>query len=362
MSDLQLSLLVIGAVVVGGVYLFNWVQERKFRRKLGEAFESNREEVLLEPAGENEARVEPQLSWSDAPRDEQHGVPNPRPLPARTINGTTQDGPPFDRDIHFVAVFESAVPISEPVIEELIARAAACGKPYRVAAQAAHGEWQEISRAGSEHHSRIALAVQLVDRKGPVAAAQLSILRDTLNSVAARISAVVSCPDVDAAAERARELDAFCSDVDIAIGVNIVAAEGPFVGQRIRALAEAAGFKLEPDGLFHYRDAQRHTLFTLDNHEPAPFIPEQISRLSTSGITLLLDVPRVADGPAVFDRMVDVGRTLARSLGGRLVDDNRAELNDGGIAQIREQLSQISARMDAYGISAGGTRALRLFA
>ena len=30
------------------------------------------------------------------------------------------------------------------------------------------------------------------------------------------------------------------------------------------------------------------TLFTLDNHEPAPFLPEQIKHLSTAGITLLL--------------------------------------------------------------------------
>jgi FtsZ-interacting cell division protein ZipA len=362
MSDLQLSLLIIGAVVVGGVYLFNWMQERKFRRKLGEAFASDREDVLLEPAKEGQARVEPQVSWSDARADEPDGVPAPKAPSSRPAPTTTEDDPPLDRDIHFVAVLESAVPISEPVVEELIARAAACGKPYRVAAQALHGEWQEISRAGGEHYSRIALAVQLVDRKGPVAAAQLAILRDTLNSVAARISAVVSCPDADAASERAREIDAFCSDVDIAIGVNVVAAEGQsFAGQRIRALAEAAGFKLEPDGLFHYRNAQRQTLFTLDNHEPAPFIPEQITRLSTSGITLLLDVPRVADGPAVFDRMVDVGRTFARALGGRLVDDNRVELNDSGIGQIREQLDQISARMDTFGITAGGPRALRLF-
>jgi len=34
MSDLQLSLLVIGAVVVGAVYLYNWLQERRFRVRM----------------------------------------------------------------------------------------------------------------------------------------------------------------------------------------------------------------------------------------------------------------------------------------------------------------------------------------
>ena len=99
----------------------------------------------------------------------------------------------------------------------------------------------------------------------------------------------------------ARELDAFCSAVDVAVGVNVVAGEGgAFPGTRIRAAAEAAGFKLEPDGVFHYRDQNRRSLFTLDNHEPAPFLPEQVKSLSTRGITLMLDVPRVSEGVAVL--------------------------------------------------------------
>ena len=37
-------------------------------------------------------------------------------------------------------------------------------------------------------------------------------------------------------------------------------------------------------------------------HEPAPFLPEQIKQLTTDGITLLLDVPRVADGHVLVSR------------------------------------------------------------
>ena len=107
--------------------------------------------------------------------------------------------------------------------------------------------------------------------------------------------------------------------------------------------------------------AQRRTLFTLDNHQPAPFLPERLKGLTTQGITLMLDVPRVADGPAVLDRMLDIARDLAAALGGRLVDDNRAALSDAGIARIREQLQSINAALAARDIAAGGERALRLF-
>lgn len=363
MSDLQISLLIIGAVVVGGVYLFNWIQERKFRRKLGEAFESEHEDVLLGPSQKAAARVEPQLSWTDIPAaSAQPEAIERHELPGSSAPSAPAAPMPFDSEIEYVATIESAVPISEGVTDELATRAAACGKPYRVAGLREHGEWEELTRAGGEYYVKLALALQLVDRKGPVNAAQLAMLCDAIRNCAGRIGAVAACPDANAAIKRARELDDFCSDVDIAIGVNVIAAEGQsFSGQRIRTLAEGAGFKLEPDGLFHYRDERRHTLFTLDNHEPAPFIPEQIGRLSTSGVTLLLDVPRVADGPEVLDRMLEAARALARALGGRLVDDNRVELNEAGIERIRQQLRQICSRMEAFGVAAGGARALRLF-
>jgi FtsZ-interacting cell division protein ZipA len=162
--------------------------------------------------------------------------------------------------------------------------------------------------------------------------------------------------------KRARALDAFCADADVAVGFNIIAPEGAaFQGTRIRAAAEAAGFKLEPDGVFHYRNEQRQTLFTLDNHEPAPFLPESIKGLTTRGVTLLLDVPRVANGAGVLDRMLEVAGAVAHTLGGRLVDNNRAPLTEAGIARIKEQLRSIHAAMEQRGIPAGGARALQLF-
>ena len=365
MSDLQISLLVIGAVVVGGVYLFNWVQERRFRRKLGEAFDAERQDVLLEPAPRGEGRVEPQVSWGDAPDDAPEQLEQAVQAPqqrAAPVQHATAEPPPFDPNTEYVAIIEGAASIPEATIDEVLERVAACGKPCRVAALGASGVWEEPARAGGEHYVKVGFALQLVNRNGPVSAAQIAMFCDAIKNAASRISAKALCPDTQAALARSRELDAFCSEVDVAIGVNIVAAEGQsFAGQRIRTLAEGAGFKLEPDGLFHYRNDRRQTLFTLDNHEPAPFLPERINRLTTRGVTLLLDVPRVADGPAALDRMLEVGRGLARALGGRLVDDNRVALNEAGIARIRKQLAEIASRMETFGVSAGGARAFRLF-
>ena len=74
-----------------------------------------------------------------------------------------------------------------------------------------------------------------------------------------------------------------------------------------------------------------------------------------------LDVPRVADALRRFDAMLATARSFASTLGGTLVDDNRAALTEPAIDKIRHQLTGILAKMEAGQIAAGGARALRLF-
>jgi FtsZ-interacting cell division protein ZipA len=78
-------------------------------------------------------------------------------------------------------------------------------------------------------------------------------------------------------------------------------------------------------------------------------------------VTLLFDVPRVADGLAVFDRMTQFGFDLANRLEGRLVDDNGRVVSEESLNRDRSRLVAFYQRMQARGIPAGGERSLRLF-
>ena len=356
MSDLQLSLLVIGAVVIGAVCLYNWVQERSLRRRLQQAFGDERDDVLLRAGVESalaDGRLEPQLVGGEEAADASRGAS------AHALPGPAD----FDGMLDYIAEVDADAPIADALIGELISKIASCGKPARIAGfDPRNGGWGDVVRGSGGRYSRLRLALQLVNRAGPVNAAQLAGFCDAIRHCADRISAPAVCPDGQAALKAARELDSFCAGVDVAIGVNIIAPKGgAFTGTKIRALAEAAGFKLEPDGVFHCRGEQRQTLFTLDNHEPAPFLPESIKGLSTHGVTLLLDVPRVEHGIGVLDRMLEIAGSLAAALGGRLVDDNRATLSEAGVTRIKEQLRSIQAAMAAHSVPAGSARALRLF-
>ena len=357
MSDLQLSLLVIGAVVVGAVYLYNWLQERSLQRRLQQAFGEAHEDVLLRAgSGPSHAdgRLEPQLTAGDSARSRDTAPAEPATVPAAAG---------FDALLDYVAEINGSTPIADGLIGELSSKIASCGKPARITGfEPRSGTWEDVARGTGARYTRLRLGLLLVNRGGAVNPAQLATFCDAVRQCAERIPADAVCPDTQAALKAARDLDAFCGSVDVAIGVNVIAQEGgAFAGTRIRALAESAGFKLEPNGVFHYRDEHRHTLFTLDNHEPAPFLPESIKGISTRGITLLLDVPRVARGTETLEQMLGIATGLAAGLGGRVVDDNRAALTETGAARIKEQLRSIQAAMAQHGVPAGGARALRLF-
>lgn len=357
MSDLQLSLLVIGVVVVCAVYLYNWLQERSYYRRIQQAFGKAHDDVLLK-AGVESALADGRLEPLIVPAEGAHAD-----LRVSAVPGGGAPVHEFDPILDFVCEIDADGAIPDAALNDLASNVAPCGKPVRIAGfDPQSGSWSELDRGEGAGCTRLRVALQLVNRAGPVNSAQLAAFCDAVSRCAERLSAAATCPEMGPALRRARDLDVFCAGVDVAIGVNVVAeGGGMFSGAKIRELAQEAGFKLEPDGVFHFHDERRGTLFTLDNHEPAPFLPERIRALSTKGLTLLLDVPRAATGAEVIDRMIEIANGFAETLGGRLVDDNRAALSDSGIAAIKDQVRTIRATMEAQGFSPGGTRALRLF-
>jgi len=356
MNDLQISLLVIGAFIVAGVYLFNLWQERQFRRRAERAFAHEHDDVLLQDAEEQDAapaaRVEPKLQPA-----------NPLTAAAAQTPARPSAAIMLDPVIDYVMELRlNSARDGADLHAELLALAAGWGKPVLVAGyDPASGEWHEAG-SGGKAYPQLRFALQISNRAGCVELSQLTAFRDAVLRWAERNQGEAKCLDVAEAHAMAVQLDRFCAGVDIAIGINVVTADGsPFSGTKIRALAEAAGLKLEPDGVFYARGDRGDTLYTLDNHEPMPFVPEQMKTLFTRGVTFLLDVPRVDDALRAFDSMLEMAGNFANALDGTLVDDNRTALTDDAIEKIRRQLVGILARMEAGQIAAGGARALRLF-
>lgn len=391
MSELQISLLGIGAVVVAGVYLFNVWQERQFRKRAERDFASGHDDVLMQEPEEappptltaeaprREPRLEPVLGRGyddeadddgyeqDAPDAQAPQAAFPReeaPAPAiphaHAHAGHIGDDLP-DSGIDYVVELTPAIAVDGlELAGELRALAAGYKKPLRAAGRIGEGPWHELNANAACTQLRYGL--QLASRAGVADVGDLASFRDVAARWAAKHDAALTASEPPAAHQSALDLDSFCAELDVAIGVNVVSAVGaPFAGTQIRALAEAAGLQLEPDGVFYRRSEDGDLMFTLDNHEPMPFVPEQMRALKTHGITFLIDVPRTRNAARAFDAMVGAARDFASVLEGTLVDDNRAPLSDTAIARIRAQMCEILARMEHAHMPAGSARALRLF-
>jgi hypothetical protein len=415
MSELQISLIAIGIVVIMAVVLFNWMQHRRYRRSAEEAFGEKPEDVLLSAgvsagvsieAGE---RIEPQLSKepalephadavipqptsphvqaseppADFPPEPRPGTIRPEPEPAefseqvapirrgrideddKVATGIGADIG-MDSGVDYVVEIRSAKVIPDASLTGILQRKFDFSKPVRWLGQRATGDvWEEIFAESEGSRGYVALrgCLQLADRAGPVSEVSLAEFRDLAKNLATDLTAEANCPDIRAAHARAVLLDEFCAEVDVMIGINIINMDNSvFTGAKIQVLAESSGFKLGTEGMFHYYDESGAAVFSLGNFEPSPFLHNSMRVLTTRGITFLLDVSRVASGEIVFAQMVHIARVFADALGGVMVDDNRVPLTETGIRKIKQQLSVIQSVMCARDIPAGGKVAMRLFA
>lgn len=376
MSDLQVSLIIIGIIIIAGVVVFNWMQQSSYRRKVEEAFEHKHDDVLLNPNMINKKaeRIEPKLKKSIIPElnEVMDGTDDPVGLldaASYTQNSKTTESTDagVEEDlygINYVVTIQSKALFSAASIAELLQHGLDFSKAVRWFGQLKKGDpWEDLNtKAVSGGYTCLQGCLQLVDRAGPVSEIEISKFRDIAQEFANQVNAVAECPDIVDEHEQAVLLDKFCANVDIMIGINVISKdEGAFIGTKIRALAEASGFKLEPEGVFKYCDDNNAVLFTLNNYETAPFLPENMKSLTTHGITFLLDVPRVANGEKVFDQMTHIARLFSNTLGGIMVDDNRVPLSDNGLVRSRQQLSEIQAQMKSQNIPSGGSNAMRLF-
>ncbi|MDB5806007.1 MAG: ZipA [Betaproteobacteria bacterium] len=358
MSDLQIGLLALGALVVVCVLAFNKFQEVRARREATRHFSSGHEDVLLKPgAGEQEpvpagaapaprAWVEPTWKEEAEPALEEDSPPMPADAGTPSRPAVNVLSPPvLDERIDFIAELQFVEPLlgSHLVMEiEKFAAARIIGcDGFNLAAAG----WEGLDRDSVYEMARI--GIQLSDRGGPLRADELEQFQQWVGEAAARLGAMIDWSGMQSPLTRAAELDAFCAEVDVQIGVNLVGVV-PLPETKVRGLAEAAGFKREDDGVFRRRDEQGGEVLALRQSAPV-------------AISLLYDVPRVPREAAAFGMMMHCARTMAKSLDARIVDDNGRLLDDSMQGTILSRLGTIHARMEAADMPAGGALAQRVF-
>lgn len=405
MTELQMGLIGLGATAVVGVFAYNKWQEYH-HRKLAEAVlkphhddvllgggqqvaegsvpaERHEPEIRLDEAIAPQERIEPMFADPLRETDDQAAntppaqpaAPPAEPLPMAAPpvladEYDVEEGPAVDVPVSLLdprVEFIVAMELVEPVAARQILHAQRdvlqrVGKPIHwLGFNERHREWERLTPDSPLRLRRLRVGLQLVNRLGPVTDVDLTVFVGAMQALADELMAVADMPSTRVR-DQAAEVDRFCAEVDLEIGVNLVSKGAAFSGTKIRALAEAAGMVLGIDGLFTRYDDEGRAQFCLQNFESTQFSAESIRSMTTHGLTFLLDVPRVDHGERVFMQMSELARRFAETLHGVLVDDNRHPLSDAQLDHIkREFVGKPQAAMAAYRLPAGSPQALRLF-
>lgn len=355
MSEFQLSLLIIGLVVVAGVYLYGFWQQWRYRREQGKAFDAQSPELAATFAMD-EARGTEVLS--DAAHD------------MLAESAANADGEAVDEACgllndatDYVVTFLLTNPLTPAVLDALWLRRFDFGKSvYACGLNTGSGLWERLIPESEQTYRAFRLGLQMVDRSGPVSDTRLTSFRNLLLSISDDLQVEVRLPQVEEAVQRAQELDRFCADVDQMIGINLLAGgDRKLFGSEVASAAERQGMSLQADGTFHLLDENGETLFNLSASDGTPFQHHTLNQSRVDSLTLLLDIPRVHEPVRRFDEMVALAQALEKALRVTMADDQRVALNEGSIAQIRAQVAATEDLMMVGHITPGSAQALRLF-
>ncbi|MDP2826868.1 MAG: cell division protein ZipA C-terminal FtsZ-binding domain-containing protein [Sulfuritalea sp.] len=378
-SELQIALIGAGAVGVAMVWGYNVWQDRQHRKTADRIFNGGQSDALpvAEPGvqgPDDSERREPYLD-DDADvlpqaEDDADAVASAEAEAKASVAQTLQAPAPqlpadcADEIADCVLHLTAAEPIPAPAVWAMQnAWAGDLGKAVHwLVRNEDDGVWRQVDLHDAGRYRDWAVALQLVDRRGPVSDAGLARFFDGVQQLAQQAGAALELPARGETVLRAASLDEFCAAVDIQFVLHVVEATGGvFAGTKLRGVAEAAGLILEGNGVFHARDAAGGEMFTVANLGAERFDAETLRALATHGLTLSLDVPRVSDGTLAFERMLATARQLATALGGVLVDAQRAPLATAMIDAIGARTAELQQRMRDGGIVPGSIRALRLF-
>ena len=419
MDELTLGLIGAGAVVVGGVAVYNAWQGAKVRRKMprpmpeeaAEAMnrperddelpfiEPVRQPVRREPAadaaapGDEAARVEPTFGGAvpaevpvDAHAPEAASAETDVPeAQAVAESGEAEPGEPAEATEAAEPVLPAATTISAAP-PAIVDRRIDCIVPIRLGAPLAGDKIlpaaQRLRRAGSKpvhiegkpegdgnwellqngvRYEELRAAAQLANRGGPLNELEFSEFVTGVQQFADAIDGAPEFPDMMETVSMARELDGFAAQCDAQLSINVMSDGAPWSANYVQAVASQDGLLLSRDGTrFVKLDAKQNPVFMLQFGD-TNFLRDDLTYKGGNMITLVLDVPVAEEDILPFRLMCDYAKSLSERIGARVVDDLRRPLPESTLLAIEQQLMKLYAKLEEAGIPAGSPVTRRLF-
>jgi hypothetical protein len=363
MMNLQISLIGVGIAIVVGVIAYNKWQEYRAKKHVERAFSDPVDDVLIDvQVNSSPERCEPVLDDTVisglADSDQQLPVQEETGTDDNVVLVKTPEIPVDDLiELPIMLNLEESLR-AEKILPHLQSLRYTGSQPVRFLGMPDNNDvpeknWQTIVPGNSYRHLKA--CVQLANRNGALNEIEYSELLMRLRQIADAIGAEPEVPEMSDVIEKARQLYQFVADHDAKLGISIRSNGAPWQVVTLKTALEKQGFESRPDGQFVMKDRENGgILFSLSTNElPAS---ETITRL-----TLLMDVPCIAQEKDGFGQMVQCGKALCIRLDGALVDDGNQMLTDKFLDEISEQVNGFYKEMQESSVPAGSIRALKLF-
>jgi len=353
MSNLQLSLIALGVVLILLVLLFNWWQEQRIQKKMRSKFPEPEQDPLLsaEPIQTHPGalREEPAFGLSDE---------DPALAPEVAVASLKQlhDDETVDEvcegviDLHFA----SAIP-GDRLLAQIQSSRQAGTKAIRYFAETADG-YHRARLHPNESYISLQMAVVLANRQGPLNEIEWSQALVMADKLAHVFDASTESPNADALLKRAQSLDELCANLDTQVGLTLKLEGTQPVAAIVDIVRRMSFVEYGNDFAWCNEDGVPRFLLLLGN-EPG----QRVRSAGVDRIGLLLDVPRSPADENAFGRMLAVAKELAVALRAQLVDDSGRPVMDGAEVGIDRKLVELYNELEKQGIPAGSSRALLVF-
>jgi hypothetical protein len=278
MSDLQIALIVLGVALVAAIWIYNRWVEKKHRQRAEQMLPRTGGDVLAPQSAVRAEKAEPGFAPQAAVETEDASdrtTPEPRPLApseravapepsfmdpdlplepesaslteaaevdllldAGQEGGGSVPVPPEwgDGQADCLLRIEFVAPVPVAVLwEEHRDWSERIDKPVQwLAFEDQSGRWRTLLPQDPGSVTHLAVALQLVDRRGAVSEDTLKAFIDGVARLAQRFVGRAETPPLVPLLERARELDAFCASVDLQLSLHVLPKDSAQMSGRDR--------------------------------------------------------------------------------------------------------------------------------
>jgi FtsZ-interacting cell division protein ZipA len=385
MTELQASLIAIGAVIVVGVIAYNKWTEWRAKNSVENAFSDMPDDVLM---GGGNAHQSPHDDAAHEHRDDQHvhsahdeyhqqheqldqhehghvdhtdeedqhvtaqSAHATRAEPLEFLHATAKTSP-LDPVVDCIIPLALEHPLrGEKIIAAFQSLRFVGNKLVQVIGETETGNLEPVAHGGAYHSLQV--GVQMASRLSPLSELEYSELVLGLNNMGDELGSMPDIPDMSQVISDARRLHQFIQEFDVQLSVNVRSKGMPWLVATMRPALQRQGLDLRPDGRLIMSDGDGGMLFSISmNASPADE--------STKMMTLLLPVPMVESQRQGFEAMTAFAKSLASRLSGEVIDDSGQPLNDASLDAIAAQVNDFYHAMEEYGVTAGSSAAKRLF-